>query len=92
MEVSIPVKLDNGQVKVFTGFRVQHNAGARPGQRRHPLPSQRHARRSEGARAWMTWKTCDSDLPYGGAKGGVVCDPKRMSEGRTRAHDAALRD
>ena len=81
MEVSIPVKMDNGQTKVFTGFRVQHNVSRGPakgGLRYHPNVTVDEVK---ALAAWMTWKTATVNLPYGGAKGGVVCDPKRMSKG-----------
>src|SRR5229473_3572433 len=81
MEVAIPVKLDNGQVKVFTGFRVQHNVARGPakgGLRYHPNLTLDEVK---ALAAWMTWKTATVHLPYGGAKGGVICDPKRMSKG-----------
>src|SRR2546430_17689762 len=80
MEVSIPVKLDNGQVKVFTGFRVQHNVArdpAKDGIRYHPNVTLYEVK---ALAAWMTWKTATVSVPFGGAKGGVVCDPKRMSK------------
>jgi len=81
MEVSIPVKLDNGQVKVFTGFRVQHNMARGPakgGIRYHPNLTLDEVK---ALAAWMTWKTATVNIPYGGGKGGVICDPKRMSRG-----------
>jgi glutamate dehydrogenase (NAD(P)+) len=81
MEVSIPVKMDNGQTKVFTGFRVQHNVSRGPakgGLRYHPNVTIDEVK---ALAAWMTWKTATVNLPYGGAKGGIVCDPKRMSKG-----------
>ena len=81
MEVSIPVKMDNGQTKVFTGFRVQHNVSRGPakgGLRYHPNVTLDEVK---ALAAWMTWKTATVNLPYGGAKGGIVCDPKRMSKG-----------
>src|SRR5437016_1021953 len=81
MEVSIPVKLDNGQVKVFTGFRVQHNMARGPakgGIRYHPNLTLDEVK---ALAAWMTWKTATVNIPYGGAKGGIICDPKRMSRG-----------
>jgi glutamate dehydrogenase (NAD(P)+) len=81
MEVSIPVKMDNGQTKVFTGFRVQHNVSRGPakgGLRYHPNVTVDEVK---ALAAWMTWKTATVNLPYGGAKGGIVCDPKRMSKG-----------
>jgi glutamate dehydrogenase (NAD(P)+) len=81
MEVSIPVKLDNGQIKVFTGFRVQHNVARGPakgGLRYHPNVTLDEVK---ALAAWMTWKTATVNLPYGGAKGGIICDPKHMSKG-----------
>ena len=81
MEVAIPVKLDNGQVKVFTGFRVQHNIARGPakgGIRFHPNLTLDEVR---ALASWMTWKTATVNIPYGGAKGGIICDPKRMSRG-----------
>ena len=81
MEVPIPVKMDNGQVKVFTGFRVQHNMARGPakgGIRYHPNVTLDEVK---ALAAWMTWKTATVNIPYGGAKGGVICDPKRMSKG-----------
>jgi glutamate dehydrogenase (NAD(P)+) len=81
MEVAIPVKLDNGQLKVFAGFRVQHNIARGPakgGVRFHPNLTLDEVR---ALASWMTWKTATVNIPYGGAKGGVICDPKRMSRG-----------
>ncbi len=81
LEVSIPTKMDNGQVKVFTGYRVQHNVTRGPskgGLRYHPgvTPDEVKA-----LAMWMTWKTATVNIPFGGGKGGVICDPKRMSKG-----------
>jgi len=81
LEVAIPVKLDNGQVKVFAGFRVQHNVARGPakgGIRFHPNLTLDEVR---ALASWMTWKTATVNIPYGGGKGGVICDPKRMSRG-----------
>src|SRR6202790_1851414 len=81
LEVSLPVKMDNGQTKVFTGFRVQHNVSRGPakgGLRYHLNVTLDEVK---ALAAWMTWKTATVNLPYGGAKGGIVCDPKRMSKG-----------
>ena len=80
LEVSIPTKMDNGQVKVFTGYRVQHNVTRGPlkgGLRYHPgvTPDEVKA-----LAMWMTWKTATVNIPFGGGKGGVICDPKRMSK------------
>ena len=80
MEVSIPIKLDNGQVKVFTGFRVQHNIARGPakgGIRYHPSVTLDEVK---ALAAWMAWKTATVNIPFGGGKGGVICDPKRMSK------------
>src|SRR3989344_1372108 len=80
LQVSIPVKMDNGRTEVFTGFRVQYNDLRGPtkgGIRFHPdvnLPE------IEALAFWMTWKNVVADLPYGGAKGGVICNPKKLSE------------
>ena len=81
LEVSLPVKMDNGQTKVFVGYRVQHNVSRGPakgGLRYHPNVTLDEVK---ALAAWMTWKTATVNLPYGGAKGGIVCDPKRMSKG-----------
>ena len=81
MEVAVPVKMDNGQTKVFTGFRVQHNVSRGPakgGLRYHPNVTLDEVK---ALAAWMTWKTATVNLPYGGAKGGIICDPKHMSKG-----------
>jgi glutamate dehydrogenase (NAD(P)+) len=81
LEVTIPVKMDDGSVKIFKGFRVQYNDARGPtkgGIRFHP---QETLDTVKALAAWMTWKTSVVDIPYGGAKGGVICDPKSMSEG-----------
>ena len=81
LEVSIPVEMDNGQTRVFTGYRVQHNVARGPGKggiRYHPNVSLDEVK---ALAAWMTWKTATVSIPFGGAKGGVICDPKRMSKG-----------
>jgi glutamate dehydrogenase (NAD(P)+) len=80
LEVSIPTKMDNGQVKVFTGYRVQHNTARGPakgGLRYHPNVTLDEVK---ALATWMTWKTATVNIPYGGGKGGVVCDAKRMSK------------
>jgi glutamate dehydrogenase (NAD(P)+) len=80
LEVSIPTKMDNGQVKVFTGYRVQHNVSRGPskgGLRYHPAVT---ADEVKALAMWMTWKTATANIPFGGGKGGVICDPKRMSK------------
>ena len=80
LEVSLPTKMDNGQVKVLTGYRVQHNVARGPGKggvRFHPNVTLDEVK---ALAAWMTWKTALVNVPFGGAKGGVICDPKRMSK------------
>src|SRR5579864_6771260 len=80
LEVSLPTKMDNGQVKVLTGYRVQHNVARGPGKggiRFHPNVT---VDEIKALATWMTWKTAMVNLPLGGAKGGVICDPKRMSK------------
>ena len=81
LQVRIPVKMDNGQTKVFTGFRVHYNNARGPvkgGIRFHPEESLSTVK---ALAAWMTWKTAVVDIPLGGAKGGVICDTKKMSTG-----------
>lgn len=80
LQVQIPVRMDNGEIEVFTGFRVQHNGARGPykgGIRYHPKADIEEVR---GLASLMTWKTALADLPYGGAKGGVQVDPKQLSE------------
>ncbi len=81
LEVSVPTKMDNGQVKVFTGYRVQHNVARGPakgGIRYHPNVTLDEVK---ALATWMTWKTAAVNIPFGGGKGGVICDAKRMSKG-----------
>src|SRR5216110_477517 len=79
LEVSLPTKMDNGQVKVFTGYRVQHDVSRGPakgGIRFHPQVTLDEVK---ALAAWMTWKCAVVNLPYGGAKGGIEVDPKVLS-------------
>ncbi|HEX5709294.1 MAG TPA: Glu/Leu/Phe/Val dehydrogenase [Pyrinomonadaceae bacterium] len=79
--VSIPVKMDGGEVRVFEGYRVQHNIARGPakgGIRFHPGVTLDEVK---ALAAWMTWKCATVNIPYGGGKGGVVCDPRNMSRG-----------
>ena len=78
--VSIPTRMDDGSVRVFEGFRVTHNVARGPskgGIRYHPDVT---LEETKALAMWMTWKCALVGLPFGGAKGGVICDPKRMSE------------
>jgi glutamate dehydrogenase (NAD(P)+) len=80
LEVSVPTKMDNGQIKVFTGYRVQHNVARGPakgGIRYHPGVTLDEVK---ALATWMTWKTATVNIPFGGGKGGIICDPKRMSK------------
>nr|MDQ3820575.1 Glu/Leu/Phe/Val dehydrogenase [Acidobacteriota bacterium] len=79
--VSIPVKMDNGEVQVFEGYRVQHNIARGPakgGIRYHPQVTLDEVK---ALASWMTWKCATVGIPYGGGKGGVICDPKSLSRG-----------
>jgi len=81
LTVHFPVKMDDGKVKVFTGYRIQHNEARGPfkgGIRYHPQVDIDEVR---ALSCWMTWKTATVDIPYGGSKGGIICDPKKMSVG-----------
>jgi len=81
LHVSLPVRMDNGTVKVFQGYRVQYNDAKGPtkgGIRFHPDETIDTVR---ALAAWMTWKCALMDLPLGGGKGGIICNPKEMSEG-----------
>ena len=79
--VTIPVQMDDGKMKIFHGYRVQYNYARGPakgGLRWHPDETIDTVR---ALSAWMTWKTAVVDIPLGGAKGGVTCNPKEMSDG-----------
>ncbi len=78
--VTFPVKLDDGSLKIFTGYRVQHNNALGPfkgGLRYHPQVNIDEVR---ALAAWMTWKTALADIPFGGAKGGIQIDPSRYTQ------------
>ena len=77
---SFPVRMDNGTVRVFTGFRVQHNitrGPAKGGLRYHPAVNLDEVK---ALAMWMSWKTALMGIPFGGAKGGVICDPRQLSQ------------
>ena len=79
--VHFPVAMDNGRIEMFTGFRVQHNIARGPakgGIRYAPDVTLDEVR---ALASWMTWKCAVVNIPFGGAKGGVICDPKHMSQG-----------
>ncbi len=94
--VSCPVQMDNGEIEVFTGYRVQYNitlGPAKGGIRYHPGVSLDEV---TALAAWMTWKCAVAHIPFGGGKGGVVCDPTKMSrrelEALTRRYIAEIID
>lgn len=81
LTVSLPVRMDNGKIKVFTGFRSQHNDFRGPhkgGIRYHPDVTIEEVK---ALSMWMTWKCAIVDVPFGGGKGGIICDPKKLSDG-----------
>src|SRR3954447_26346262 len=92
--VHIPVMMDDGHLEVFTGFRVQHSIARGPakgGLRYSPDVTLDEVR---ALASWMTWKCAVVNIPFGGAKGGVICDPQKMSQGElermTRRYTAEL--
>ncbi|MEM4724617.1 MAG: Glu/Leu/Phe/Val dehydrogenase, partial [Candidatus Hadarchaeum sp.] len=94
--VSVPIRMDNGEIKVFTGYRVQHCHARGPfkgGIRYHPKVDLDEVK---ALAMWMTWKCAVVDIPYGGAKGGIAVDTKQLSRGEierlTRRYTAMLFD
>jgi len=94
--VSLPVQMDDGTIRIFTGYRVQHSiirGPAKGGIRYHPGVTLEEV---EALAAWMTWKCAVVNIPFGGGKGGVICDPDKMSktelEKLTRRYAADLSD
>src|SRR5712672_3889144 len=92
--VHIPAMMDDGKLEVFTGYRVQHSIARGPakgGIRYAPDVSLDEVR---ALASWMTWKCAVVNIPFGGAKGGIICDPKKMSQGElermTRRYTAEL--
>ncbi|MFD2751868.1 Glu/Leu/Phe/Val dehydrogenase [Virgibacillus siamensis] len=94
MTVRIPVRMDDGSIKIFTGYRAQHNDAVGPtkgGVRFHPNVTETEVK---ALSIWMSLKAGIVDLPYGGGKGGIVCDPREMSfrelEGISRGYVRAI--
>ena len=84
VSLNFPVQMDDGSVRNFKGYRVLHSNVRGPGKggvRYHPYVTADEVRALAG---WMTWKTALVDVPFGGAKGGVVCDPKQLSQAELR--------
>jgi glutamate dehydrogenase (NAD(P)+) len=92
--VSIPVMMDNGEVEVFTGHRVLYNTSRGPAKGGIRFDMNVSIEEVKALAAWMTWKCAVVNLPFGGAKGGVVCDPLKMSVGElerlTRRYTAGI--
>ncbi|WP_058365298.1 Glu/Leu/Phe/Val family dehydrogenase [Haloparvum sedimenti] len=95
LKVTLPVELDSGDVEVFKGYRCQFDSARGPfkgGVRYHPSVTQEEV---EALAGWMTWKTALVDLPFGGAKGGVICEPKDLTdndlENLTRRYTEGIR-
>lgn len=94
--VNLPVTMDNGTVKVFEGIRVNHNSKLGPTKGGIRYSMDVNVDEVKALAAWMTWKCAVVDIPYGGGKGGIKCDPRSMSKGElerlTRAYTAAMFD
>jgi len=92
----IPVALDNGKLEVFTGYRVLHSTVRGPGKGGIRFAPDVSIDEVRALAAWMTWKCAVVDIPFGGAKGGVICDPSKLSKAElervTRRYTAALSD
>ena len=92
--VAVPVRLDNGDVEVYTGYRVIYNTSRGPAKGGIRFDMQVNLDEVQALAAWMTWKCAVVNLPFGGAKGGVICDPLKMSVGElerlTRRYTASI--
>jgi len=96
MIVSLPVIMDSGELRVFEGIRVVHSASMGPSKGGIRYSMNVTLDEVKALAAWMTWKCAVVDIPYGGAKGGIKCDPRNMSAGElerlTRAYTVAMQD
>jgi glutamate dehydrogenase (NAD(P)+) len=96
IEVNLPIKMDDGSIKVFDGYRVIHSTALGPSKGGIRYSMQVEADEVKALAAWMTWKCAIADIPYGGAKGGINCEPSKMSVGElerlTRAYTVAMSD
>src|SRR5947207_6322712 len=94
--VHIPVQLDDGRIEVFTGYRVQHSIARGPGKGGIRYAPDVNLDEVGALAAWMSWKCAVVNIPFGGAKGGVICDPKLLSDAEleriTRRYTAELMD
>jgi glutamate dehydrogenase (NAD(P)+) len=96
LKVYIPTKMDSGRIQVFEGFRVQHNFARGPAKGGIRYAPDVNIDEVRALAAWMTWKCAVVNVPFGGAKGGIICDPQQMSVGElermTRRYAAELLD
>ena len=96
LTVSIPVMMDSGKLRVFIGYRVQHNFSRGPCKGGIRYAPDVHLDEVRALAAWMTWKCSVVDIPFGGGKGGVICDPRELSQGEleriTRRYTAGIID
>src|SRR5215472_1784005 len=92
--VNIPVQLDDGRLELFTGYRVQHSIARGPGKGGIRYAPDVNLDEVRALASWMTWKCAVVNIPFGGAKGGVICDPAQMSDGElerlTRRYTAGI--
>ena len=92
--VHFPILLDNGKVELFTGYRVHHSVARGPGKGGIRYAPDVNLDEVRALASWMTWKCAVVNIPFGGAKGGVICDPKKLSQGEleriTRRYTAEI--
>ena len=93
---SLPIKMDDGKIQVFEGYRIVHNTSRGPSKGGIRYSMEVNLDEVKALAAWMTWKCAIADIPYGGAKGGITVNPSKLSEGElerlTRAYTAAMVD
>jgi glutamate dehydrogenase (NAD(P)+) len=96
LTVNIPVQLDDGRIELFTGYRVQHSVARGPGKGGIRFAPDVNLDEVRALASWMTWKCAVVNIPFGGAKGGVICDPAMLSDGEleriTRRYTAEIID
>jgi len=81
LKVYIPTRMDSGRIQVFEGYRVQHNFARGPAKGGIRYAQDVNIDEVRALAAWMTWKCAVVNVPFGGAKGGIICDPQQMSAG-----------
>ncbi len=96
MTTTIPLLMDDGSMRLFTGYRVQHSVARGPAKGGIRYSPDVHLDEVRALAAWMTWKCALVNVPFGGGKGGIICDPRRMSDGElerlTRRYASNLLD